>query len=73
MKNKIHYVFCVFSHQMGRSGQLERMRSRSAIGEASVTIRLWTKCGDGCPTHFNVRVTYSVLDIAHSCGVSQLC
>lgn len=73
MKNQIRYVFCVLSHQMGRSGQLERTWSRSAIGEASVTIRLWTKCGDGCPTHFNVRVAYSVLDIAPSCRVNQLC
>lgn len=33
---------------------------------------VWTKSRDGYSTHFYVRVTYSVLDIAHSCEVNQL-
>lgn len=47
-----YYTCCVFSYQMGRSGQLERMLSRIVVGEVCVTNRSGPNMGVDAPCTF---------------------
>lgn len=48
----LYHICCVLSHQMGRSGQLERNPSRPGVGEVSVAAldldQIWGRVSHAC-------------------------